>query len=46
MLPQTLGTYVYLASLNDIDRTFASKAKAYSTFNLNKSTNNISGQSI
>lgn len=39
MLPQTLGTYVYLASLYDIDENFANKAKAYSTFNPSNSIN-------
>lgn len=45
MLPQKLGTYVYLASLSDIDPEFASKAKDYSTFNPSTSVNG-KGQAI
>lgn len=45
MLPQKLGTYVYLASLNDIDPEFARKAKDYSTFNSSTSVNG-KGQAI
>lgn len=43
-LPE-LGTYVYLASLNDIDPDYANRAKAYSTFNIKQSKNNA-GESI
>lgn len=39
MIPQTLGTYVYLSSLRDTDPDFAAKAQAYSTFNPTNSTN-------
>ena len=39
MLPQTLGTYVYLSTLADIDPDFASAAKSYSTFNPSNSIN-------
>lgn len=45
MLPQELGTYVYFASLADVDPTFATKAKAYSTFNPSTSIN-AKGQAI
>ena len=44
-LPEHLGTYVYLASLNDIDSDYASRAKAYSTFNIKQSKNNA-GEAI
>ena len=44
-LPEHLGTYVYLASLNDIDPDYANRAKAYSTFNIQQSKNNA-GESI
>lgn len=39
VLPQTLGIYVYLESLSDIDKDFAQKAKDYSTFNPYNSVN-------
>lgn len=45
VLPQTLGTYVYLASLYDIDKNFAKEAKEYSTFNPHNSIN-AKGQGI
>ena len=35
-----LGTYVYLASLQNTDPDFAAKAKEYSTFDLTSAKNN------
>ena len=45
MLPETLGTYVYLASLYDINKEFAEKAKDFSTFNPHNSVN-AKGESV
>lgn len=45
MLPE-LGTYVYLASLRNIDKEFANEAKAYSTFDAKSTTTNMNKESI